>query len=245
MNSKALVLFSGGQDSTTCLIWAMIAYGPKNVKAIGFDYGQKHAVELYQAREIANMFKIEYNILDVKGLLGGSSLTDHSKDVNAPHDQLTHLPSSFTAGRNALFLTIAGSYAFGKGIYNIVTGVCETDFSGYPDCRKIFIDSMQESISYALDTEMTIHTPLMFINKAQTWKLAKKLELNVISNPEILNEWNELQLPTDFVEIIRTKTLTDYNGSMKMNDWGMGELNNPASELRAKGYYEAVKQGWI
>lgn len=245
MNNKALVLFSGGQDSTTCLIWAMIQFGPENVQAIGFDYGQKHYVELSQAREIAKMFKIPYHVFDIKGLLTGSALVDHTKDVNAKHDKIDYLPATFTAGRNALFLTIAASHAFNQNINNIVTGVCETDYSGYPDCRQQFIESQELTLRFAMERAFEIHTPLMHITKAQTWKLANDMQVALIHDAKLLQKWDELDLPSNFVEIIRTQTLTDYNGSMKMNEWGMGELNNPASELRAKGYFEAKEKGWI
>lgn len=224
---KAIVLFSGGQDSTTCLFWAKQKFD--EVIAVGFNYGQKHSVEIEQARKIAKIAEVEYVLLDVKGLLGGSSLTDCSQDSNDRHKNNPDLPASFVAGRNALFLTAVGSYGYGRNIVNIVTGVCETDFSGYPDCRREFVDAQEKALSLALDTEVIIHTPLMELTKAQAWKLARELS-------------DEEQ---DVFEIVRTMSLTDYNGSTEMNEWGMGKLDNPASELRAKGYFEAKEKGWI
>jgi 7-cyano-7-deazaguanine synthase len=221
-NKTAIVLLSGGQDSTTCLFWARREF--EHVIALGFDYGQKHKAELDQAAKIAELAGVNFKVLNVEGLLSGSSLTDHSKDHNEGHNRNADLPASFTAGRNMLFLTIAASFGFGQKIEDLVTGVCQTDFSGYPDCRRIFIDSMQASLGLAMDAPFRIHTPLMYLTKAETWKLAA--ELNI-------------------VDIIRTQTLTDYNGDMTPNDWGMGKLDNPASELRAKGYYEAKANGWI
>lgn len=239
-NEKAIVLFSGGQDSTTCLFWAKKKF--KEVVAVGFNYGQKHLVEVEYAQQIADIAGVEYVLLDAQGLLGGSSLTDHSQSTAEQHQVNPQLPSSFTAGRNALFLTIAGSYGYGRGINNIVTGVCQTDFSGYPDCRDVFVKSQEVTLSLALDSPVTIHTPLMWLTKAETWKLAADLGR---CNYLVPGVGVSITRTFDVVGIIRDLTLTDYNGSTKMNEWGMGELNNPASELRAKGYFEAVERGWI
>jgi 7-cyano-7-deazaguanine synthase len=229
-NGRAIVLLSGGQDSTTCLFWALTQF--KEVVAIGFDYGQKHAIELKQAAKIADIADVPYKVFDCKGLLGGSALVDHSQDVSAAHKIRPDLPASFTAGRNALFLTIAASYGFGMEFRHIVTGVCQTDFSGYPDCRQEFVSAMEIALQKALDSDVKIHTPLMNLTKAETWKLAKQISENPL-------------IGADVVRIVKEHTITDYNGSTKMNDWGMGELDNPASELRARGYHEAVAKGWI
>lgn len=220
--SKAVVLLSGGQDSTTCLFWAKANFA--EVCAIGFYYGQKHKIELDQAAKIAGIAGVDYVVFDIKGLLSGSSLTDHTKDHNAAHDNAPSLPNSFTAGRNALFLTIAGAHSFGQGIFDIVTGTCQTDFSGYPDCRRRFIDAQQSALTLAMDTDFRIHTPLMYLTKAETWKMAKDM---------------------DCLEIVVEHSMTDYNGATQKNDWGMGNLDNPASELRAKGYFEAKQNGWL
>lgn len=219
---SATVLFSGGQDSTTCLFWAKQNF--EIVNAIGFNYGQKHKVELEQAKHIASLARVEYTVLDISGLLGGSSLTDHEKGHNHSHEKNAALPSSFTAGRNALFLTIAGAHSFGIDIFDIVTGTCQTDFSGYPDCRRRFVDAQQLALTLAMDADFRIHTPLMYLTKAETWKMAKDLGC---------------------LDIVINHSMTDYNGSKTMNEWGYGELDNPASELRAKGYFEAKQKGWI
>jgi 7-cyano-7-deazaguanine synthase len=220
--TKALILFSGGQDSTTCLYWAKKQFD--YVNAIGFDYGQMHVKELEQAKKIADLNNIEYKIFDIKNLLASSSLTNFTNH-NEKSKINNELPASFVAGRNILFLSIAGSYASELKINDIVTGVCQTDYSGYPDCRKISIDAMQQVLSLAYGSgDFRIHTPLMYINKAETWKLAK--ELNCL-------------------DIIIKETLTDYNGDLTMNEWGMGINNNPATKLRVEGFYEAKNKGWI
>lgn len=220
---KAIVLLSGGQDSTTCLFWAIKNFD--QVFAIGFDYGQMHIKELECAKKIANDANIvSYKIFDIKNLLAKSSLTEHT-DHNKQSYINNDLPSSFTSGRNLLFLTIAGSYAAELKINDLITGVCQTDYSGYPDCRKNTIDAMQLSLSLGLgNNDMRIHTPLMYLTKAQTWKLAK--ELNCL-------------------DVIINDTLTDYNGSEIMNEWGKGFNNNPSTDLRVKGFYEAKKNNWI
>ena len=222
MNGKALILLSGGQDSTTCLYIAKKMF--KEVRAIGFDYGQKHKVELKQAKKIAKDAEVEYEVLKIKGLLSNSALIEHDKDMNEKHESNENLPASWTPARNALFLTTAITYGFNNGIYDVMVGTCQTDYSGYPDCRRVFIDSLQTSMTLALARDIRIHTPLMYVDKAFTWKLAKDVGC---------------------LDVIINDTLTDYNGSKKMNEWGMGEEDNPATELRKKGYYEAKDKGWI
>ena len=219
----ALILLSGGQDSTTCLFWAKEHFS--DVRAIGFDYGQKHKVELDQAKEICWIAgEVPFDVIKLPEVLGGSSLTDHAKDHNAGHSQNSALPASFTAGRNALFLTIAGAMAYNLGISDLVTGTCQTDFSGYPDCRRQFIDAQQVALTLALDRDTRIHTPLMYLTKAETWRLAKDLNI---------------------VDIIVDCTMTDYNGSKVKNEWGFGIEDNPATKLRAAGFREAKEKGWI
>jgi 7-cyano-7-deazaguanine synthase len=207
------------------------------VVAVGFDYGQKHKKELEQAQKIADLAGVPYHLFNMQGLVGGSSLTDQSQSVNDAHRIDSNLPSSFTAGRNALFLTIAASFAYNLKAHHVVTGVCETDYSGYPDCRQQFINALEHALDLAMDSSFTIHTPLMQLTKAETWKLAADLrgEYNVNGRPEYI----------DVVEVVRTMTLTDYNGDMTQNAWGMGKEDNPASILRAKGYNEAVQMGWV
>ena len=220
---KALVLFSGGQDSTTCLFWAKQNF--EHVETLGFRYGQKHDVELTQAALIAGIAEVPFKVIDVTGLLSGSALTEHDKDVSSKHELNENLPASFVPGRNALFLAIASSYAYIQGISDIIGGMCQTDFSGYPDCRRVFADSLQTTMTLALDQDVRIHTPLMYLTKAETWKLAN--DLGVLS-------------------IVRDYSHTDYNGDRTTyNEWGYGKLDNDASCLRAKGYLEAQANGWI
>lgn len=225
----ALVLFSGGQDSTTCLFWALRYF--ERVEAIGFSYGQKHAVEIEQARRIAEAAGVSYEVKDLSGLLAGSSLTEHEKDSNDAHDLAPDLPASFVPGRNALFLTIAAAHAFLRGTHDLVGGMCQTDYSGYPDCRLDFVESQERTLGLALDQPVRVHTPLMHLTKAETWKLAKDL-----------GEVRGL----DVLETVREMSHTDYNGDRtERHAWGYGRLDNPASVLRARGYAEAEARGWL
>lgn len=219
---KSLVLLSGGQDSTTCLYWAKDKFS--EVSAIGFDYGQSHKIELEQAKKIAQDAQVPFSIIDVKGLITGSSLVNN-QDHNSQSPLNSDLPASFAPARNLLFLTLAGSLAVQEGITDLVTGVCQTDYSGYPDCRRNTIDALQLTLSLGLGVgDIRIHTPLMYLTKAETFKLAKDLNC---------------------LEIIINDTMTDYNGDQTINEWGKGLLNNPASTLRANGYMEAKNNGWI
>lgn len=219
---KAIVLLSGGQDSTTCLYWAKKRFN--EVVAVGFDYGQMHVQELKQAEKIASEADVTYKVFDVRGLLSPSSLTEKT-DHNKTSDINNELPASFTSGRNLLFLTIAASYGAALGITDLITGVCQTDYSGYPDCRRNTIDAMQLTLSLGIGLgDIRVHTPLMYLSKAETWKLAKDLGC---------------------LDVIINDTLTDYNGSMTKNEWGYGENNNPATALRVKGYFEAKENNWI
>jgi 7-cyano-7-deazaguanine synthase len=220
---SALVLFSGGQDSTTCLYWAVQAF--EYVEAVGFFYGQKHAVELEQAHLIAEKAGIAFTTFDISGTLQGSALIEHDKDVSGAHEHNPDLPASFVPGRNALFLTLAASFAYTKGIFDLVGGMCQTDYSGYPDCRRVFIDAQQTTLSLALDHDLRIHTPLMYLTKAETWKLAADLGV---------------------LDVVRDLSHTDYNGDRSTyHEWGYGKLDNPASILRARGYQEAKEKGWV
>lgn len=219
---KALVLLSGGQDSTTCLYWAKKHFA--EVTAIGFDYGQMHKQELEQAKKIAQNAGVEYKIFDVRNLLASSSLIDKTNH-NEKSKINADLPASFVAGRNLLFLTIAGSFCAEKNISNIVIGTSQTDYSGYPDCRRNTLTALELSLSLGLGIgDIKIHTPLMYLSKAQTWKLAKDLNC---------------------LDIIINDTLTDYNGDMTKNEWGYGKEDNPASILRARGFREAKQNNWI
>ena len=171
----AVVVFSGGQDSTTCLAWARKQFD--DVHALTFDYGQRHAVELQAARDVAEHLGVKHTVADLSafGKLSASALTRADVDV-ATGGGLHDLPSTFTPGRNLVFLTMAASYAISVGSRDLITGVCETDYSGYPDCRRQTIDALEKAINLGngLD-DFQIHTPLMFLNKAQTVALAQGL----------------------------------------------------------------------
>lgn len=211
---KAIIVFSGGQDSTTCLFWAKKRF--KQVIAISFDYNQKHKLELECAKDICKKHNVEHHILDLNLLnqLAPNSLTrqDIEVDKNAP---MEGLPNSFVDGRNMLFLTFVAVFAKQRGINNIITGVSQSDFSGYPDCRDVFIKSLNVTLNLAMDYQFVIHTPLMWINKAETWKMAYDLGV---------------------LDIVKEETLTCYNG-IKGN--GCGEC--PACKLRKNGYLEFKK----
>jgi len=171
-NSTALVLYSGGQDSTTCLIWAKQTF--KNVIALSFDYQSKHSIELEQSKIICEILNIERKIVDVSFIndITENALTRKQISIETPNGKL---PSTFVAGRNLLFLSIAGSIAYTNNIQHLITGVCQTDYSGYPDCRHEFICSVNKTLNSSMDKKFTIHTPLMWLTKAQTVLLMKKL----------------------------------------------------------------------
>ncbi|MBS4178757.1 7-cyano-7-deazaguanine synthase QueC [Lederbergia citrea] len=206
-NDKAIVVFSGGQDSTTCLFWAMEQF--KEVEAVTFDYNQRHKLEIECAQNITNELGIKHHILDMSLLsqLAPNSLTRDDIEVKEGEDG--ELPNSFVPGRNLLFISFAGILARGVGAKHIITGVSETDFSGYPDCRDNFIKSMNVTLNLSMDENMVIHTPLMWLNKAETWELADKLGA---------------------FQFVRDKTLTCYNGVISD---GCGEC--PACMLRKNG----------
>ena len=171
MQKSAIVLHSGGQDSTTCLVWALKKF--KNVEVISFDYGQRHKAELKAAKTIAKKLNLPHKIIKLPIIkkLTKNALTDKSIKIKTGKD----LPSTFVDGRNQMFLTVAAIYAKQKGIKDLVTGVCQTDYSGYPDCRDEFIKSMQKTLRLAMEYQFTIHTPLMFLTKAESIKLMQKL----------------------------------------------------------------------
>lgn len=174
---KALVVLSGGQDSTTCLFWAVERFGRDNVSSITFDYGQKHRIELDCARDVAAAAGVANVCLpiDTFAALGGDALTDASVAVSSATDADTDLPVTFVAGRNLIFLTFAAAYAYRHDARHLVTGVAQTDYSGYPDCREETITALQKAISLGMDREFTIHTPLMHCSKKQTVELAVQL----------------------------------------------------------------------
>lgn len=210
---KAIVVFSGGQDSTTCLFWAIKKFD--EVIAVTFDYGQKHKLEINCASQIAKDLDVEHHILDMVLLnqLAPSALT--RSDIEIINGDNEKPPSTFVEGRNMVFLTFAGILAKVKGAKHIITGVCETDFSGYPDCKDVFIKSLNVTLNLAMDNSFVVHTPLMWINKAQTWEMADELGK---------------------FDYIRQKTLTCYNGII--GD-GCGEC--PACILRRRGLKDYLK----
>lgn len=207
-HSTALVVFSGGQDSTTCLFWAKRRFS--RVVALSFLYGQKHQKEVELAAQIAAKAGVEHAVMDVSfiGRLGHNSLTDKSMvmDEEKPADSY---PNTFVPGRNLFFLSIAAVFARERGIHHLVTGVSQTDFSGYPDCRDAFIKSLNVTLNLAMDEQFVIHTPLMWIDKAETWALADELGV---------------------LDLIRHETLTCYNGIP-----GDGCGHCPACRLRREG----------
>lgn len=209
-NEKALVVFSGGQDSTTCLIQAVQTYGRENVQAITFQYGQRHAIELERARRIAEDLGIAQTVLDLSLMqqITHNALMDDTAEIQTASNGM---PNTFVDGRNALFLLYAAIYAKSQNIKHIIVGVCETDFSGYPDCRDVFVKSMNVTLNLAMDYVFQIHTPLMYLTKAQTWALADRLGC---------------------LDYIREHTHTCYHGV----EGGCGEC--PSCVLRERGLAE-------
>lgn len=213
-NEDALVLFSGGQDSTTCLFWAKKQF--RHVHALCFSYGQRHSVEIDVARKIAELANVSFQLLDASIIsnLAPNSLTDISivMDENQPENSY---PNTFVPGRNMLFLTFAAAIAYAKDIPHLVTGVSEADYSGYPDCRDTFVHSLNASLNLAMDKHFKIHTPLMYLNKAKVWALAEDLGV---------------------LDIVKNETLTCYNGVIAD---GCGKC--PACKLRRKGLDEYLQ----
>ena len=168
----ALVLFSGGQDSTTCLFWAIKHFN--SVRALCFDYGQRHKNELESARYIADIAGVKIDCLRISLFeqLGGNALTG-DEALDAPQD--SSLPNTFVPGRNLIMLSAAAAFAYQRDIKHIVTGVCETDYSGYPDCRDNTIKALQATLNLGMEANFCLHTPLMFLSKAETVKLAREI----------------------------------------------------------------------
>ena len=221
----ALVLFSGGQDSTTCLAWALARF--ERVETVGFDYGQRHRAELEARPRVLAALRTGFShwaaklggdhvlSLDVLKQIGGSALTDALK-IEMGRDGL---PTTFVPGRNVMFLTAAAALGYRRGIADLVGGMCETDFSGYPDCRDKTIAAVAEALTLALARRVTVHTPLMWIDKAATWSLAEELG------------------GAPLVDLIREETVTCYEGDRtQRHHWGYGCGVCPACDLRAKGY---------
>lgn len=171
--SSALVLLSGGQDSTTCLAWAKSTFD--KVFALTIDYGQRHKIEIEQAKIIVQLASVDHEILttDIFSKMSKNALTHDDVEIDAGGE--TQLPSTFVPGRNLVFLSLAAIKAYQLGLRDIVVGVCQTDYSGYPDCREDFVHSIEQSVSLAMDTKFVIHTPLMHLTKAQTVELMRDL----------------------------------------------------------------------
>jgi 7-cyano-7-deazaguanine synthase len=223
--NRALVLFSGGQDSTTCLAWALSRYD--KVETIGFDYGQRHAIELTVRPQLLRKMRALSTVWNSK--LGDDHMIDLTLISKISETALTQevaismqangLPNTFVPGRNLLFMTVAATVAYRCDIDVLVGGMCETDFSGYPDCRDDTMKALQVTLNLGMATRLKIETPLMWIDKAATWKLAHDLGGNAL------------------VDLIRTDTHTCYLGERgALHDWGYGCGHCPACELRARGY---------
>jgi 7-cyano-7-deazaguanine synthase len=223
----ALVLFSGGQDSTTCLAWALTHYA--HVETVGFDYGQRHGVELKQRPVILEKLAAlhphwrerlgEDQVIDLS-VLGELSDTAMTRDVEITANE-KGLPSTFVPGRNIMFLTFAAALAYRRGLKRIVGGMCETDFSGYPDCRDDTIKALQVALNLGMESRFVIHTPLMWLDKAATWALAHELGGAALIN------------------ITVEDTHTCYLGERgQRHEWGYGCGLCPACELRARGWRE-------
>ncbi|UTR09991.1 7-cyano-7-deazaguanine synthase QueC [Evansella sp. LMS18] len=205
-NEKAVVVFSGGQDSTTCLFWALENF--KEVETVTFNYNQRHSLEIEVAQKIADELNVKNTVLDMSLLnqLAPSALTRDDIEIEEKEGEP---PSTFVEGRNLLFLSFAAIYGKQAGARHIITGVCETDFSGYPDCRDAFVKSLNVTLNLSMDHQFVLHTPLMWLDKADTWKLADELGA---------------------LDFVRNKTLTCYNGIIAD---GCGEC--PACVLRRRG----------
>ncbi|CAK0770961.1 7-cyano-7-deazaguanine synthase [Gammaproteobacteria bacterium] len=176
LNYHALVVLSGGQDSTTCLYWALREFGKGAVTALTFDYQQRHRIELECAKRIANLARVPHIILPINtfAALGGNALTDHLAVAMDPNPS-TGLPNTFVPGRNLIFLTFAAAYAYPRHIRHLVTGVAQTDYSGYPDCRTTTLQALEQTLRLGMNYEITIHTPLMNLSKCDTIRLAQDL----------------------------------------------------------------------
>jgi len=216
MTKKAVIVFSGGQDSTTCLIQALPLYD--EIHCITFDYGQRHRAEIEVAQQLSKELGVTvHKVLDTTLLneLAISSLTRDNIPVPSVNSSGESLPSTFVPGRNILFLTLASIYAYQVRAEAVITGVCETDFSGYPDCRDEFVRALHKAIELGMDYKLRIETPLMWLNKAETWALAEQ---------------------HGKLELIQHQTLTCYNGII-----GTGCASCDACNLRAKGLNEFLE----
>ncbi len=224
MKKNALLLFSGGQDSTTVLAWCLKKYN--NVHLITFDYGQNHSIETSAAKNIAKIMKKEFpdwkNKIHIPIIFKISNLSVLNENALVSDIKINtrkKLPNTFVPGRNVLFYLLGATFAYSKNISDIVSGVCETDFSGYPDCRQKTILSVKKTINLAMEKNFNFFTPLMKKNKAETWQMAHNLG------------------GERFINIIKKNTHSCYLGNRsKFNEWGYGCDNCPACKLRKKGW---------
>lgn len=227
--NKAVVLFSGGQDSTTCLAWALTTFD--SVETVTFDYGQRHRIELECQENVLAELRQQFprwtarlsahRLIDLR-VLNDLSETALTREVRIEMDE-RGLPSTFVPGRNILFLTMAGILAYRRGVGHIVGGMCETDFSGYPDCRDDTVKAMQVALNLGMNARFVMHTPLMWRDKAATWRLAHEL-----GGPQ-------------FIDLIREYSHTCYLGDRsRRHEWGYGCGECPACNLRARGYAHFV-----
>ncbi|HLT91923.1 MAG TPA: 7-cyano-7-deazaguanine synthase QueC [Woeseiaceae bacterium] len=177
MSDKALVVLSGGQDSTTCLYWALERFGRGGVETLTFDYGQRHRVELECAANVARHAGVPHRVLpiDTFAALGGNALTDAAQPVPEDSPAEGRLPATFVPGRNLVFLTLAAAWGWPRGIHDLVAGTSQTDYSGYPDCRRDTLDALERTLSLGLERDIRIHTPLMRLSKKETVLLAAEL----------------------------------------------------------------------
>lgn len=220
---KALVVLSGGQDSVTCLGVALKAH--EEVEAVCFAYGQNHSVELGSAIKICKDYDVKLTILTISalGALADSALTTGQVIIGEAHPRNQNLPASFVPNRNAMFMTTAHAMAQKIGAEFVYTGVCQTDYSGYPDCRDDFISSLQDTLNLGYLTDIKFITPLMYLTKAETFNLAKEV---------------------GFLDTVLNDSHTCYNGDHDhFHEWGYGCGACPACELRKKGYYEFLEMG--
>lgn len=231
MSNSALVLFSGGQDSATCLAWALSHY--EHVETIGFSYGQRHHVELERRPIVCKALRqlnpdwdarlgIDHLLdLNVLSEISDTALTSDTKIAM----QDNGLPNTFVPGRNLLFLTMAAALAYRRGINTLVGGMCETDYSGYPDCRNDTLRALENALQLGMQSTIRLETPLMWLDKSATWSLADKLG------------------GADLIELIRTETHTCYLGERgALHAWGYGCGECPACELRARGYEKFIAE---
>ena len=224
-DNAALVLFSGGQDSTACLAWALDRF--ERVETVGFDYGQRHRVELECRQTVRDAIAATFPTWATKlgedhllplDVLKGISVTALTGEGEIAFQE-NGLPNTFVPGRNLLFFTFAAAIAYRRGMKHLVGGMCETDYSGYPDCRDDTLKALQVALTLGMDTRLVIHTPLMWIDKAETWRLTERLG------------------GAPLVEITRDLTHSCYLGDRtKVHDWGHGCGSCPACELRAEGW---------